>query len=124
MEWRTAQRKTSPSVLNNPILTLRHYKHEQALSFLTCEEKRRVDWGTQKATQRVDASIRHMHCEHSAHTNPMCALRAPFASHTFHLSFDLCRAKGVNIRTPNGHNGDNPNILTKKPTQRQCMRVT
>ena len=65
-EWRTAQRKTSLSVLSNPILALRQHEHEQALSFLSCEERRRVDWGTGKATQRVNARIRHMHREHSA----------------------------------------------------------
>ena len=50
-----------------------------------------MNWGTGKASQRVNASIRHMHCEHSAYSNPTCALRAPFASHTFHSCFDLCR---------------------------------
>ena len=44
-----------------------------------------------------------MHRKHSAYTNPTCALRAPFASHTFHLSFDLCRAKKVSSRSPNEH---------------------
>ena len=73
-EWRTAQRKTSLSVLSNPILALRQHEHEQALSFLTCEERRRVNWGTGKATQRVNASIRHVHREHSAYSNPTCAL--------------------------------------------------
>ena len=107
-EWRTAQRKTSLSGLRNPILTLRQHEHEQALSFLTHEEKRRLDWGTGKATQRVNASIRHMHREHSAYSNPTCALCAPVASHTFHPSFDLCRAKEVSTQTPNEHSGDNP----------------
>ena len=92
-EWRTAQRKTSLSVLSNPTLALRLHKHEQALSFLTCEERRRVNWGTGKVPQRVNASIRHMHREHSAYSNPTCALRAPIASHTFHSCFDLCRAE-------------------------------
>ena len=55
MEWRTAQRKTSLSIFSNPILTLRQQEHKQALSFLSFEEKRRVDWGTGKATQRVNA---------------------------------------------------------------------
>ena len=91
-EWRTAQRKTSVSVLNNPTLALRQQKHEQALSFLTCEERTRVNWGTGKAPQRVSASIRHIHREHSAYSNPTCALRAPFASHTLHSFFDLCTA--------------------------------
>ena len=49
----TAQKK--PERLSNHIITLRQHKHEQALSFLTYEEKRRVDWGTEKATQRVNA---------------------------------------------------------------------
>ena len=122
-EWRSAQRKTSLSVLSNPGLALRQHEHEQALSFLTCEERTRVDWGTGKATHRVNASIRHMHREHSAYSNPTCALRAPFASPTFHFCFDLCRAKERSTRTPNEHSGDNPNVLTKQPTRTQCMRV-
>ena len=123
-EWRTAKRKTSLSILSNPILTLQEHTHEQALSFLTCEEKRRVDWGTEKATERLNAWIRHVHREHGAYTNPTCALRAPFVSHTFHLRFDLCRAKEVNTRTPNEHNGDNPSVLLKQPPRTRCMRVT
>ena len=67
-EWRTAQRKTSLSVLSNPTLALRLRKQEQALSFLTCEERPRVNWGTGKAPQRVTASIRHVHREHSAYS--------------------------------------------------------
>ena len=123
-EWRTAQRKTSLSVLSNPILTLRQHKHEQPLSFLTSEEKRRVDWGTGKATQRVNAWIRHMHCVHGAYTNPTCALRAPFVLHTFHFSSDPCRAKEENSRTPKEHNGDHLSVLTKQTPQTECMRVT
>ena len=42
-EWRTAQRKTSLSVLSNPILALRQQEDEQALSSPTCEEGIRVD---------------------------------------------------------------------------------
>ena len=122
-EWRTAQRKTSLSVLINSTLALRQHKHEQALSFLTCEERTRVNWGTGKAPQRVNASIRHLHREHSADSNPTCALRAPFASHTFHSCFDLCRARERSTRTPNEHGVDNPNVLTKQPTRTQCMRV-
>ena len=79
--------------------------------------------GTGKASQRVNASIRHMHRKHSAYSNPTCALRAPFASHTFHSCFDLCRAKEMSARTPKEHSVDNPNILTKQPTRTQCMRV-
>ena len=75
---------TGPSVLSNPTLALRQHEHEQAVSFLTCEKRTRVHWGTRKATQCVNAAIRHMHREHSAYSNPTCALRAPFASHTFH----------------------------------------
>ena len=67
--------------------------------------------------------MRHMHREHSAYSNPTCALRAPFASHTFHSCFDLCRAKERSTRTPNEHIVDNPNILTKQPTRTQCMPV-
>ena len=123
-EWRTAQRKTSLSVLSNPILTLRQHKHEQALSFVTCEEKRRVDWGRGKATEPVSAQIRHMHRKHSAYTNPTCALRTHFVSRAFHFSFVLCRAKEVNTQTPNEHKGDNPSVLTKQPPRTQGMRVT
>ena len=124
-EWRaTAQRKTNLSVLSNPIVALRQHEHEQALSFLTCEEKRRMDWGPGKAPQRVNAWIRHLHREHSALTNPTCALRASFVLHTFHLSFDVCQAKKVNARTPNESNDDNPSVLTEQPQQTQCMRVT
>ena len=80
-------------------------------------------WGTGKATQRVNACIRQMHREHSAHSNPTCTLRAPFAMHTLHFCFDLCRAKEVSAQTPNEHSGDNPNVLMKQPTRTQCMRV-
>ena len=83
--------------------------HEQTLSFLTCEERAKMNWGTGKAAQRVNASIRHMHREHSAYSNPTCALRAPFASHTFHSCFNLCWAKEMSARTPNEHSVDNPN---------------
>ena len=66
-----------------------------------------MNWGTGKASQRVNDSIRHMHREHSAYSNPTCALRAPFASHTFHSCFDLCRAEKMSTRTPNKHSVDN-----------------
>ena len=120
-EWRTAQRKKSLSILSNPTLTPRQHEHEQALSFLTCEERTRVDGAQGKL--HVNASYRLMHREPSAYSNPTCALRAPFALHTFNSSFDLCRAQEVNARTPNEHSGDNPNVLTKQPTRTQCMRV-
>ena len=82
-----------------------------------------MNWGTEKASQRVNASIRHMHREHRAYSNPTCALRAPFASHTLHSFFDLCRAKEMSAGTPNAHSVDNSNVLTKQPTRTQCMRV-
>ena len=50
----TAQ-KEPKRFLNNPILALPRGKHEQALFFLTCEEKRRMDGCTGKVPQRVDA---------------------------------------------------------------------
>ena len=75
-----------------------------------------MDWGTGKAPQRVSASIRHMHREHSAYSNPTRALRAPLASHTFHSCFDLCTARERSTQTPNEHSVDNPNGLTKQPT--------
>ena len=65
-----------------------------------------------------------MHREHSTYSNPTCALRAPFASHTFHLGFDLCRAKEVSAQTPKEHSGDNPNVLTKQPTRTCQMTLT
>ena len=82
-----------------------------------------MNWGTGKVSQRVNASIRHMHREHSAYSNPTCALRAPFASHTFHSCSDLCRATEMSAPTSNEHSVDNPDILTKQPTRTQCMRV-
>ena len=82
-----------------------------------------MNWGTRKAPQRVNASIRHMHREHSAYSKPTCALRAPFASHTFHSCFDLCRARQRRTRIPNEHSVDNPNALTKQPARTQCMHV-
>ena len=123
-EWHTAQRKTGLSVLSNSFLTQPQHEHQQALSFLTYEEKRRRDWGTGKARQRVNTWIRHMLRAHSAYTNPTCTLRAPFRSHTFHLSFDLCKAKDVNTRSPNEHNGENPSVPSKQPPRAQYMRVT
>ena len=82
-----------------------------------------MNWDTGKASQRVNASIRHIQREHSAYSNPTCALRARLASHTFHSCFDLCSAKEMSARTPNEHSVDNPNVLTKQPTRTQCMRV-
>ena len=82
-----------------------------------------MKWSTVKASQRVNASISHMHRKHSAYSNPTCALRAPFASHTLHSCFDLCRAKEMSARTPNEHSVDNPNVLTKQLTRTQCMCV-
>ena len=79
-----------------------------------------MDWDTAKATQRVNARIRHMHREHSAYSNPTCALRARFASHTFHFCFDLCRAKEVSARTPNEHSRDNPKVLQSNQHKRNA----
>ena len=97
--------------------------HEQTLFVLPVKKKTRVNSDTGKASQRVDASIRHMHREHSAYSNRTCALRAPFASHTFHSCFYLCRAREENTRPPNEHSVDNPNVLTKQPTRTQCVSV-
>ena len=82
-----------------------------------------MNWGTGKASQRVNALIRHMHRKHSAYSNSTCTLRTPFASHTIHSCFDLCRAKEKSARTPNEHSVDNSKVLTKQPTRTQCMRV-
>ena len=46
--------------------------------FLTCGEEEEVKGCTGKVPQRLDAEIRHMRREHSAHSNPSCALRTPF----------------------------------------------
>ena len=59
-----------------------------------------MDWNTGKAPRRLNAWIRHMHREHGGYTNPTCAMRAPFVSHTFHSRFDLCRARGLTPEPP------------------------
>ena len=79
-----------------------------------------MHWGTAKMRQRVNAWIRHMRREHNAYTNPTCALRAPFGSHTFHFCFNLCRAKEVNAQTPNERNSDNPSTLSKQHHERNA----
>ena len=64
-----------------------------------------------------------MHREHSTYSNPTCALRAPFASHTFHSCFHLCRAREKNTRPPNEHSVDNPNVFdgtTNTNAMREC----
>ena len=109
---------------NEPTNSEQPYFSAQGLSFLTCEAKRRVDRDTGKAPQRVNVQIGHMHREHSAYTNPTCALRAPFVSHTSHFCFDLCNAREVNAQTPNERSGHTPSFLEKLPTRTQCMRVT
>ena len=48
-----------------------------------------MDGGTGKAPQRVNIYIRELYREHSAYTNPTCALGAPFVSDTFHFHFEL-----------------------------------
>ena len=77
-----------------------------------------------KVPQRVNAQIGHRPREHRAHSNPTCALRAPFVSHTFDPWFHLCRAKKVSTHTPNRRTGDNPSVLTKRTTQSQCIHVS
>ena len=83
----TAQRKTKPSVLSNPILTLRREQARTSPFVLTDGEEERVEECTGKAPQRVNALIRHMHRQHSAYSNPTCAQRAPFICHTFDSFF-------------------------------------
>ena len=61
-----------------------------------------------------------MHREHGAYSNPTCALRAPFASHTFHPCFDLCRAGKRSTRTPNEHRGDNVSLKLIKFVMQMC----
>ena len=78
---------------------------------------------TEKVPQRVNARLRHMHREHSACSNPTCALCAPFVSHTFDSLFYLCRARMVRTHTPNEHSGDNRSALTKRTPRAQCICV-
>ena len=79
---------------------------------------------TGKAPQRVNAWIRHMHHEHSAYSNPICALRAPFVWHTLDSLFYLCRARSVRTQTPNKRSANNPSVLTKLTARTQCIRVS
>ena len=62
----TAQRKTKPSFLSNPTLSLRREQAHTRHLLFTCEEKEREMGCTGKAPQRVNAQIRLMHREHSA----------------------------------------------------------
>ena len=64
-----------------------------------------------------------MHHEHSASLNPMCALRAEFVFHTFHLFANLRGREGEEYPTPTWHSEDNPTVLTKRRTRAQCTRV-
>ena len=64
-----------PGVLNNPFLTLRQGRHEQALSF-DVWRKGTSERCTGKVPQRMNAEIRQMHRQLSGHSNPTCALRA------------------------------------------------
>ena len=123
IEWQLHNAKTKPSVLSNPTLTLRRKQARTSPFFFTCEEKEGVKGCPRKAPQRVNARIRHMHREHSAYSNPTCALRAPFVWHTFDSLFYLCTAKKVRTHTPNERSGDNPSVLTKQTTRAQCIRV-
>ena len=100
------------------------YFSATAFSFLACDKRGRVDGCSREVPQHVNAYIRHVHREHSAYSNPTCALHAPFVLPTFHVRFDLCRAREVNAQTPNERNGDSPSVLTKLPPRAQCMCVT
>ena len=96
----TAQRKTKPNVLSNPTLRLQRKQARTSSFFFTCDEKEGLNGCTRKAPQRVNAGIRHMHHEHSAYSNPTCALRAPFVWHASDLLFYLCEAMKVKIHGP------------------------
>ena len=65
---------------------------------------------TGKVAQRVNPQIRHMHREHSAYSNPTCALRAPVVWHPFDSLFYPCRARKVRTHTSNERSGDNPTL--------------
>ena len=71
---KTAERKTKPSVLSSPTLTLRRKQARTCAFFFTCEETEAVRGCTGKAPDCVNAQIRHMHSEHSAYSNPTCAV--------------------------------------------------
>ena len=90
---------------------------------LTCEKRNKGGLGIQVKRYSVWMPRLDMHREHSAYSNPTCALRAPFASHTFHSCFHLCRAREMNTRPPNEHSVNNPNVLTEQPTRTQCVSV-
>ena len=79
---------------------------------------------TGKAPYRVNAQTGHMHREHSAYSNSTCALCAPFVWHTFDSLFYLCRARMERTHTPSERSSDNPSVLTKRTTRKQCIRVS
>ena len=135
----TAQRKTNPSVLNNPTSTLLRKQARTSTLFFTCNERKGVKGCIKKAPQHVNARLRHMHREHSASSDPTCALCTPFVWHTsdslFYLFFRtalvatpnslfcLCGARKVRTNTSNERSGNNPSSLTKQTTRTQCKCV-
>ena len=85
--------------LENAILTQRRGMQEQALSFLTCEERGKVDQSIGKAPQLLDAEIRHMHRKQSAYSNPTgaaCSIRLTYRS----LMFCPVQSKGIEPPNP------------------------
>ena len=76
-EWRTAQRKTSLSILSNPILALLQQEHEQALSYLTCEERTVRNAAAHSPlasrTPRIDGSRIHVTCSPLLGGELLCA---------------------------------------------------
>ena len=97
---------------------------EQTLSLLTCEEGYKGELGIQVKRHSVWMPRLGTCIASTAHILTLRArCAAPFASHTFHSCFYLCRAREKNTRPPNEHSVDNPNVLTKQPTRTQCVSV-
>ena len=97
--------------------------HEQTLSLLTCEDENKGEFGIRVKRHSVWMPRLGTCIASTAHILTLRALRTPFASHTFHSCFYLCRAREKNTRPPNEHSVDNPNVLTKQPTRTQCVSV-
>ena len=79
---------------------------------------------TGKAPQRVNARITHLLREHSAYSNPTCALPALFDWPIFESLFYLCRGRRVRTLTPNERSGDKVSVFTKLTPRTQCICVS
>ena len=89
----TAQRNGKPSVFSNRTLEIRRGQACTSPFFFTCETKERVKECTGKAPPGFNAPIGHMHGEHSAYSNPTCAL---FSIRLTYLGFIVLRLQSKN----------------------------